>query len=298
MIPHNQPHWRSLLYVPANAPRFIDKAHERGADALILDLEDSVPMSEKPSARKALPTIIPRVGQSGADVLVRINRPLRLAVQDLEAAVLPGVSALVITKVDGASHVRLLDELVGELEVERRIPKGRLRFILIVETPQAWLSMREIFAASPRNAAAILGSEDFSLECDAAPSDESLLMPKQQLIIHAHASGLLPLGFISSIAKFSDPEKLLVMAQRSRSFGFAGATCIHPSQVIAANQAFMPNAAEFEQAQRIVEAFELAEREGRGAISFEGQMVDAPVVARARRQLKIARTNPYDPQKS
>jgi citrate lyase subunit beta/citryl-CoA lyase len=280
------PTWRSLLYVPANARRFVDKAHQRGADAVILDLEDSVPPAEKAAARLALAAAVPRVSEGGADVLVRINQPLRLAVPDLEAAVLPGVSALVITKVDGASHLRLLDELVGELETEGGLPKGAIRFVLVVETPRAWLDMAAIFAASPRNAAAVLGSEDFSLACDAAPIDETLLVPKQQLIIQARACGLVPLGLIASVADFSHQERLLAMAQRSRRFGFAGATCIHPNQVLAVNQAFAPSAAERAQAQRIVEVYEEAEREGRGAVSVDGRMVDAPVVARARRLLQ------------
>lgn len=282
------PAWRSLLYVPANAPRFVDKAHQRGADAIILDLEDSVPPAEKAAARDALAAAIPRVAQGGADVLVRINQPLRLAVADLQAAVLPGVCAVVVTKVEGASHVRLLDELVSQLEHERGLHVGGLRFVLVVETPQAWLDMQGIFRASPRNIGAVLGSEDFSLACDAAPTDDTLQLPKQQLIIQARACGLLPFGLIASVADFADPERLLAMAQRSRRFGFAGATCVHPSQVTAVNQAFGASAAEIAQARQLVAAFEQAEREGRGAIRVDGRMVDAPVVARARRLLQRA----------
>jgi citrate lyase subunit beta/citryl-CoA lyase len=277
------PSWRSLLYVPANAQRFVDKAHTRGADAIILDLEDGVPPAEKTAARDALARAIPQVGQAGADVLVRINQPLQLAVADVEAAVQPGVAALVITKVEGASHVRLLDELVTRLEAERGLPVGGLRFVLVIETPQAWLEMARIFGASARNVAALLGSEDFSLACDAAPIDEVLLYPKQQMIIQARAAGLLPLGMIASVADFSDAERLLAMARRSRGFGFAGATAVHPNQVAAANQAFAPSADELARARRIVAAFEDAERAGRGAVSVDGQMVDLPVVLRARR---------------
>jgi citrate lyase subunit beta/citryl-CoA lyase len=282
--PH-PPDWRSLMYVPANAPRLIEKAHTRGADALIVDLEDSVPEAEKVAAREGLAAAVEVLSRGGADVLVRINQPLALAVRDLEAAVLHGVSGIVITKVDGASHVRLLDELVTALEAERGIVFGTLSFVVVIETPHAWLRMEEIFRASKRNVAAILGSEDFSLACDAAPVEETLLMPKQQMIITARACGLAPVGLMSSVADFSDQERVRAIALRSRHFGFAGATCIHPTQVLLVNEAFTPTELERVRAQGLIDAYEIAVSEGRGSVQFEGAMIDAPVVKRARRLL-------------
>lgn len=282
--------WRSLLYVPANKPKFIEKAGQRGADAVILDLEDSVPAGEKATARQGLADAIALVVQSGTDVLVRINRPLRDAVGDLEAAVRPGVKGLVVSKVDGPSHVRLLDELVGELENERGMPVGAIRFALVIETPQAWLQMAEIFTASTRNAAAILGSEDFALACDTEPLEETLLLPKQQLIITARAHGLAPLGLIATIADYSDTEALRLSALRSRRFGFAGATCIHPNQVQAVKAAFEPSALELEEARKALLAYDEALQRGEGAVAVDGKMIDAPVAARAR--LLLARM-PY-----
>lgn len=282
----NAPVWHSLLYVPANEPRFIAKAHQRGASALILDLEDSVAEADKFAARDGIETAIPILAQSGADVLVRINQPLGLAIRDVEAAVRAGVTGLVLTKVDGASHVRLLDELVTQLELERGLVAGAIRFVVVIETPRAWLQMDSIFAASSRNVAALLGSEDFSLACDATPVDETLLLPKQQLIIAARARGLAPLGLIASVANFSDEEKLYAMAERSRRFGFAGATCVHPTQVRIVNKAFAPSTADLERARRLVATYEDAVSKGRGSVRFEGEMIDAPVVERARRLLK------------
>ena len=105
------PVWRSLLYVPANVERFVARAHERGADGIILDLEDSVPLAEKASARAGVQAAAERVGQAGADVLVRVNQPLRLAVRDIEASVSPAVAALALPKLAGPDHVRLLGML-------------------------------------------------------------------------------------------------------------------------------------------------------------------------------------------
>ena len=114
------PVWRSLLYVPANVERFIEGAHRREADAIILDLEDSVPESERPRARRDLQATAARVARGGADVVVRINRPWRQTILDLEAAIAPRVQALAITKVDSAEHVRLIAEV-------RERARGRAR---------------------------------------------------------------------------------------------------------------------------------------------------------------------------
>ena len=102
------PVWRSILYVPGNVPKFIDRAHERGADCVLVDLEDSVQPAQKPEARAMLPETMKKVARGGADVAVRINRPMRLAVQDIEAAVRPGLSALFITKTESVQHLKLL----------------------------------------------------------------------------------------------------------------------------------------------------------------------------------------------
>ncbi len=109
------PVWRSLLFVPVTARRFVDGAARRGADAIILDLEDSVAASEKERARTLVPEAAEIVARGGADVVVRINRPLRLAVRDIEAAVGPGVVALALPKVDGPEHIRLLAEIIDEV---------------------------------------------------------------------------------------------------------------------------------------------------------------------------------------
>jgi citrate lyase subunit beta/citryl-CoA lyase len=111
------PLWRSLLYVPVNVEKYVDKAHTRGADCIQLDLEDSVPAAEKEHARSLVEVAAGRVRQGGADVVVRINRPLSMAVRDIEAAVGERVDGLAIPKVESASHIHLLDELVSELEI-------------------------------------------------------------------------------------------------------------------------------------------------------------------------------------
>src|SRR5215471_21694635 len=174
------PVWRSLLYVPANVERFVEGAHRYGADAILLDLEDSVPAAERPRARRDLQATAARVARGGADVVVRINRPWRQTILDLEAAVSPRVQALALTKVDSADHVRLIAEVVGELEAERGMASGTTRFIVMIETAAAFFRMGDIAAADPRIVAMTLGGEDFALSAGMVPDADSLFVPKQQ----------------------------------------------------------------------------------------------------------------------
>src|ERR1043165_9139210 len=137
-MPRELPVWRSLMYVPVNVEKYVDRAHTRGADVIQLDLEDSVPPSEKDRARTLVEKAAARVKRGGADVVVRINRPLSMTVRDLEHSVCPDVNGIAVTKVDSASHVKLLDELVSELEGKRGMTVGHTKFITMIETPEAF----------------------------------------------------------------------------------------------------------------------------------------------------------------
>ena len=281
------PVWRSALYVPANVPRFIDGAHKRGADAIILDLEDSVPIAERPAARRDLAATAENASRGGADVIVRINRPWRQTMLDLEAAISPRVHALAVTKVDSADHIRLVAEVVSELEAERGMAVGTTQLTAMIETPAAWFKMPEIAAASPRIVALTLGGEDFALMMGMQPTAEALFMPKQQLAIAARAAGILPLGFIGTVADYKDLDAFRATVRRSRRLGFRGASVIHPAQIPILNEEFSPSADEVASARRIVAAYDEATKAGRGSISVDGKMVDVPVVLRAQETLAI-----------
>jgi len=279
------PVWRSLLYVPVNVEKYVEKAHTRGADCILLDLEDSVPVAEKDKARKLVAQAASRVRRGGADVAVRINRPDSMAARDLEALVGPDVNGIAVTKVDDAAHLRRLDGLVAKLEAKRGLAPGHTRFIAMVETPAAFFRMPEIAGAVERTVAMDIGGEDFALETGMEPTEEALLMPKQQMIFAARAAGIMPLGYIASVASFGDIEAFRRMVKRSRQYGFLGASCIHPAQVTVVNEEYSPSAEEVAHAKRVIEGNAKAAAAGRASFAIDGKMVDVPVVVRAERLL-------------
>ncbi|MET0182346.1 MAG: CoA ester lyase [Caulobacterales bacterium] len=280
--------WRSLLYVPANVPRFVEKAHTRGADCIILDLEDSVPVSEKASARNAIESALAHVRLGGGDVAVRINAGMAAAAADLEFAIRPGVDAIVVSKARGPDHIQLIDELIDELEAKAGVATGSTKLILLIETPDALSHAASVGRASKRNVAMALGGEDFAASIGADATEETLAVPKQLALHAARAAGLSPIGLIGSMAGFKDIAAFEALARRSRAMGFEGASCVNPAQVPALNAAFTPSEADCENARRVLDVLNAALREGRGSAQLDGKMIDAPVAARAQRLLDRA----------
>jgi citrate lyase subunit beta / citryl-CoA lyase len=281
----NLPVWRSLMYVPVNVEKYVEKAHTRGADCIQLDLEDSVPASEKDKARTLVPAAAKRVRRGGGDVVVRINSPYEVTVKDLDSSICQEVDGIAITKTQSADHVQRIDDCISGLEAKRGLRPRHTRLIAMIETPAAFFQMPAIAQASARLAAMNIGGEDFALENGMEPTEETLLMPKQQMIFAARSGGLMPLGFIASVAAFGDWEAFGRMVRRSRQFGFMGAGCIHPGQVPIVNREYSPSAEEAGYAHRVIKENAKAEAAGRASFAIDGKMIDVPVVERARRLL-------------
>lgn len=262
---------RSLLYVPADNPRFIEKAHARGADAIILDLEDSVLPENKPSARNALRTNVKSVGQSGAKVFVRINADIETALQDAKAASEAGAFGIYVSK----ANVQKLDTLNKCLD---QSVETKLALVALIEDPAGVLDVREIAKQSSLIALS-LGGEDLATAMGAHPTPDVLRFPRQLVHYAAKERGLLSIGLFQSTAAFGDLDALTAAAREARQHGFDGATCVHPTAVPILNLAFSPSTEEIEWATKVVAA---AENSRSGALNIDGQMIDAPVIARAR----------------
>jgi len=252
----------------------------------VIDLEDSVPPARKETAREEAREAIAAIAAAGRVGLVRVNQPLRLLVRDLEAVTHEGLSGLTIPKVSTPDFLKVIDETLSELERERELPSGGIGLIAQIETAEGILNIRDIASATPRLRALTAGPEDLAADLGGTVGPDALYLPNMEALLAARAAGITPLGFIGSITVYNEPELFRSWIARARDLGFEGAFCIHPRQVGILNEEFAPAADEVGKARALISAFEAHIADGRGAFSFAGRMVDAPVVNRARRTLK------------
>jgi len=268
---------RSFLYVPAHSERFISKAHERGADAIVLDLEDAVPEAEKSAARDNLAATIASVTRNGAAAFVRINAGVRQR-DDAIAACRAGVHGLFIPK---ARDVGALEALAGTLRPEEAtLGRPATPFVAMIEDPAAMLHARAL-ARVQRVMALSFGAEDFTAATGGTPTPDVLRFPKLTVHYAAKAEGKLSFGLLQSIADYGDLDALAAAAREAKAHGFDGATCIHPSGVPILNDGFAPTDAERDWATRVLAAAPSSD----AAFTLDNRMVDAPVLARAKRIL-------------
>ena len=265
---------RSLLYVPASSTRFIAKAHTRGADVIILDLEDSVSAENKLAARSALASSIASVRQGGAAVYVRINAD-ETGLADAEAALSGGADALYLPKAS-PERIDQIDRVLAE--AESNTAKQRLPLVALIEDAAALLNADRI-AAHPRVIGLSCGGEDLANALGARPDADVLRLPKQLIHYAAKAHGRRSYGLFQSTADYADLDRLKQGAEEARRFGFDGASCVHPSAVPILNAAFGPSPDEIAWAQKVLAG---VKAHGDAAFAIDGQMVDAPVVGRAR----------------
>lgn len=274
---------RSMLILPVHVRRFVEKAYLRGADAIVLDLEDSVPPAEKDNARKMVKDSIGVAGLGGADALVRVNNDPALLDADLDAAVNPGLHAVFMPKVETPEQIKALEAKLSEIELRRGIPVGETKVAVHIESPKGVLRMQEIVAAGTRVESMSMGVDDYCLSLGIESSEErlELLMPMTMMVILCKSAGINPMGVFGSVAGFRDAVGFERAACRSCDIGCTGAFCIHPDQVPILNRVFSPPPVRIERARRIVAAFEEGLKSGRAAVSLDNRMVDPPIYKQA-----------------
>ncbi len=281
--------WRSLLFMPVLEERFLARAAERGADAIVLDLEASIAATRKDEARAALAPAVERLRSAGQDVLVRINQPWRPMLKDLEFAVQPGVAAIVIPVCESAEHIRVVDNCIGELETERSIPHGSVRLVPTIETARGVRDADGILRASSRSICVGFGVEDYLNDMGALPSAQLQTATGLAIAEAARAAGLIPLVVPETIGNLAELDSFEAAASRGREMGSEGAFAVHPTQVERLNRVFTPSSEEVAAAERIVAAARKAEEEGLGAVRLDGGMIDGPIILRAERLVERAR---------
>jgi citrate lyase subunit beta/citryl-CoA lyase len=280
-----------MLFVPSNVPRYIERAHERGADTIILDLEDSVPESEKAAARPVLRGAYKSVSQSGADVLVRINKPFEQRVLDLDAAIAPGIDGILFPKLETARELAILDALIHERELAAGLTPGSVGVLCAIESARGVLNINEIVAECERVERVFgisYGAEDATEELGVETTLEGWerFYGNALSVQAAAAAGIQAYGRLGSAFDFRDLTEYEASAVRSAQFGFKGASCIHPAQVPVLNRAFSPSAEQVERARKTIELMQEALRAGRASASLDGRMIDTPTLRRAERILE------------
>ena len=277
--------WRSILFIPVLQERFLAKAAERGADAIVLDLEASIAADRKGEARDALPTAIDRLTAQGQDVLVRINVLWRPALADLDVAARAGVKAILLPCCADAAEIQAVDAVLSELEVEAGLPAGGIGLIPMIETAKGVVGAPAIASAAPRITALTFGIEDYLADMEASGDPELLAMTALSVAEAARAAGKLPMVVPESLANMSDLETFEAAARRGRAMGSVGGFAAHPNQVLVLNRVFSSSPEEIDWAERVVAAADKAEEDGVGAVCLDGRMFDLPIVLRARRLL-------------
>ncbi len=279
---------RSLLFVPGNKTRFLEKARTVPADAVILDLEDAVAPGEKVAARTTVRQAL-EAGPFQARVIVRVNAwDTGLVEDDLAGALAPLAWAVCLPKVESASDIERLVALLCSWEADHGRAEGSIAVLAMIETARGVLNAYSIAQASRRLRALCLGGEDLARDLGAVrtPHGLELAYARAHLVVAARAAGCLAIDTVYT--NLNDEPGFMAEATQARQLGYSGKLLIHPSQIEPAHRAFSPSAEEIAWARRVVEAFEAAVARGEGVIALEGKMIDRPVVARAQEVLALA----------
>lgn len=275
---------RSVLYMPGANERALEKAKSLPADALILDLEDAVAPDAKAEARKRVAAAAASGEYGFRELTIRVNAPgTAWHDDDLRAAAEAGPDAVVVPKVESADTVRAV-----ERALEAAGAPDRTAIWAMVETPRAMLDARAVAAASERLTVLVMGTNDLAKELHAehVPGRAPLLTGLSLALLAARESGKVILDGVYNDVK--DAEGFAAECVQGRQFGFDGKTLIHPSQVAPCNEVFAPSPEQVARAQRIIDAFEEATREGRGVVTVDGRLIENLHVEDARRILALA----------
>ena len=284
---------RTALFVPGSRPDRVDKAAKSGADAIIIDLEDAVALSEKAIARpKVREKILEHVNKK---IIVRVNGLDSGFIQeDLEAVIVEGLGCIIVPKVEDKEHVREIHRLLLAVEKEKGMEPGAIAIIPLIESARAIENVFEI--VSERTLPARLftvafGAADYTLDMGIEITREGteLSYPRSRIPIACRAANIDPPLDTPFMIDLKDREALKADARRAKQLGFQGKLCIHPNQIEPCHEIFSPTREEILYAERVIQAFDEAEAKGIAAIHLDDKFVDYPVVEKARRVLNLAK---------
>ena len=280
---------RTMLFLPGNNPNLIMNGGLLGSDTIILDLEDAVSPDDKDSARDLVRNALKYMDFGGCEIIVRINAlDTPYWEQDVEDIIPLKPDILMPTKVSGADYIRTLSAKMAEVEEKNGIPVGTVGLIPLLETAAGIENAYEIAKADPRMRALYLGAEDLTadLRCKRTKEGGEILYARGRLVCAARAAGIE--AYDTPFTDVDDIEGLRKDAMFAKSLGYTRKAVISPRHVETVNEVFSPTAAEIRHAKQVLEAIETARRMGKGAISLNGKMIDAPIVLRAKLVMEAA----------
>lgn len=284
---------RSWMFVPGHRQRMIDKALGLNADAIMLDIEDGVAPNEKDTARKFIAEALGQEKKATSPArFVRINAIGHTRMDaDLEAVLRPGLDGLVLPKVETTEEILRVERVLTRQEPKVTIEVGRVKLLIAIESPKGLLNAPAIASCSPRVMGLMFGAEDFGRELGLPTAREAeardMLYARSAMVVAAASAHVQAVDGVWVDLK--DTDGLRGFARQSRRLGFTGMSLIHPSQIDPINGVFSPTPEEMDYAEKVISAYEEAIAKGDGSISFGGQLIDRPIVERARRTLEMAK---------
>lgn len=294
---------RSWMFVPGHSEKMVGKAMSLDVDVVMLDLEDGVVPALKAESRPIVAAGLQRSsGQGEADGssggpqrYVRVNgTETSYLADDLAAVVVPGLDGIVLPKVETLDQVRATAAMLDRLERERGLALGEVRMMLAIESAKGLVAAPDLAGASPRVSGLMFGAEDFSRDLGLPTlrtgRAREFVYARSAIIIAAVAAGTAPIDGVWP--DLSDQEGLRQDALLARDLGFRGKSLIHPGQIAPINAAFSPTPEDVDMARRLIADFEAAVDQGRGSISFAGQLVDRPIYERAQATVRLGQRSP------
>ncbi len=292
---------RSWMFVPGDRQRMIDKALTLPVDAIMMDIEDGVAPAEKENARRQIAASLDDVAQMlkrephyrTPARYVRVNAVgSERFIEDIKAVVRPGLEGLVVPKVDTIGQVRIVEDELGRAEVAHHMPGGTLKLLVAIESPAGLFNAYAIASSSPRIIGLMFGAEDFTREMNLPVRRQAeavdLIYARSHIATAAAAAHVQAVDGVW--VDLNDAAGLRRFAQQARRLGMSAISIIHPNQIEEANAAFTPTKEDIEYAREVLKAFDAARAAGQGAIAFRGQLLDYPIVDRARATMQLAKS--------
>lgn len=280
---------RTMMYVPGNNPSMVKDAHIYGADSIMFDLEDSVSLKEKDTARFLVYNALKLVDYEGIEKVVRVNGlDTPFGLDDFKAIVRAKADIIRLPKTEKAEDIVEADKLITAIEKEVGIEVGTIKLMAAIESAIGIVNAYSIAKASPRLVAIAIGAEDFvtDMKTTRSPEGVELLTARSQVLLAARAAGIYALDTVFS--DINDQEGFIREVKLIKQLGFDGKSVINPKQIAPVHKIYTPTQKEIEKSIKVLEAIKEAEDRGAGVASLNGKMIDGPIVERARRIIELA----------